>query len=158
MIFTLAVPFASGSTALNLYRATPLPIPNRGEDVYASQFELESNYIAIAESTNRIALLSQSQIDNCVGSSSFSECIDGFSLETAENTCLGSILIGNQFSALQNCYILTVKLPIMEKAKNIGNGKWLITSSSKIFGLFLSDLKNTDHLKRTKFPGVRYVY
>ena len=27
MIFTLAVPFASGSTALNLYRATPVPMP-----------------------------------------------------------------------------------------------------------------------------------
>ena len=95
---------------------------------------MESNYIAIAESTNRIALLSQPQIDNCVGSSSFSVSINGFSLETAENTCLGSLLIDNQFSALQN-------------------GKWLITSSSKNVHLFLSDLKNTDHLKRTKLPG-----
>ena len=153
MIFTLAVPFASGSTALNLFRANPVPMPNGGEDGYASQYELESNYIAIAESTNRIALLSQPQIENCVGSSSFSVCINGFSLETAENTCLGSLLIGNQFSALQNCNILTVKLPIKEKAKNLGNGKWLITSSSKNFDIFLSDLKNTDHLKRTKLPG-----
>ena len=153
MIFTLAVPFASGSTALNLHRATPVPMPNGGEDGYASQYEMESNYIAIAESTNRIALLSQQQIDNCLGSSSFPVCINGFSLETAENTCLGSLLIGNQFSALQNCNILTVKLPIKEKAKNLGNGKWLITSSCKNVDLFLSDLKNTDHLKRTKLPG-----
>ena len=153
MIFDLAVPFASGSTALNLYRATPVPMPNGGEDGYASQYELESNYIAIAESTNRIALLSQPQIDNCVGSSSFSVRINKFSLETAENTCLGSLLIGNQFSALQNCHILTVKLPIKEKAKNLGNGKWLIVSSSNNFNLFLSDLKNTHHLKRTKLAG-----
>ena len=100
-----------------------------------------------------MALLSQPQIDNCVGSSSFSVCINGFSLETAENTCLGSPLIGNQFSALQICNILTIKLPILEKAKNFGNGKRLITSSSKNFDPFLSDLKNTDHLKRTKLPG-----
>ena len=108
-------------------------MPNEGEDGYASQYELESIYIAIAESTNRIALLSLSQIDNCVGSSSFSLCINGFSLETAENTCLGSLLIGNQSSALQNCNILTFKLAIKEKAKNLGNGKWLITSSRKKF-------------------------
>ena len=119
MIFNLAVPFASfasGSTALNLYRATPVPMPN-GEDGYASQYELESIYIAIAESTNRIALLSQPQTDNCVGSSSFSVCINGFSLETAEKTCLGSLLIGNQFSALWNCTISTVKLPLKKKRK-----------------------------------------
>ena len=115
MIFALAVPF--GSTALNLYRTTPVPMPNGGEDGYASQYEMESNYIAIAESTNRIELLSQPQID-----SSFPVCINGFSLETAENTYLGSLLIGNQFSALQNCNILTVKFPIKEKAKDLGNG------------------------------------
>ena len=57
MIFTMAVPFASELTALNLYRATPVPMPNGGADDYASQYELESNYISIAESTNRIALL-----------------------------------------------------------------------------------------------------
>ena len=57
MTFTLAVPFASESTALNLYRATRVPMPNEGEDGYASQYELESIYIAIAESTNRILLL-----------------------------------------------------------------------------------------------------
>ena len=43
-------------------------MPNGGEDGYAPQYELESNYIAIAESTNRIALLSQPQINNFVGS------------------------------------------------------------------------------------------
>ena len=126
------MPFASGLTTLNLYRATPVPMPG-GKDVYASQRELESNYIAIAESTNRIALLltAWQHHHNCVGSSSFSLCINEFSLETAENTCLSSILIGNQFSELQNCNILTVKLPITEKAKNLGNGKWLINRPVK---------------------------
>ena len=93
MIFTLAVPFASGSTALKLYRATPVPMPNGDEDGYTSQYELASNYIAIAESTNRIALLSQPQIDNCVGSSSFSVCINGFSLEPQKIRVLVHLLV-----------------------------------------------------------------
>ena len=153
MNFTLAVPFSSESTALNLYRASPVTMPNGGQDGCASQYQFESNYIVIAEYTTRIALLLQTQIDNCLRSISFFVCINGFSLETAEITCLGSLLIGSQLSALQNCRILTVKLPISERANNIGNGNWLITSSSKNFDLFLSDLKNTDHLKRKKFPG-----
>ena len=36
MFFTLTVPFASGSTSLNLYRETLVPMPNGVEDVYAS--------------------------------------------------------------------------------------------------------------------------
>ena len=153
LLFKLAIPFASGSTALNLYRATAIPMPNGGSDGYAPQYDLESDYIAIAETNNRIALLSQPEIDNCVGSSSFSVCINSFSLETADDTCLGSLLIGNQFSALQNCNILTVKLPLKEKAKNLGNGRWLITSASKNFDMFLTNLTKLDHLNKNKMPG-----
>ena len=158
MIFTMAVPFASELIALSLYRATPVRMPNGGEDDYASQYEWESNYISIAESTNRIALLSQPQNDNCVGSRNVSLCISGFSLDTAENSCLSWLLIGNQFSALPNCSILTVKLAINEKAKNLGCSKWLLTTSSQSSDFFFSDLKNTDHLKQTNFLDVRYVY
>ena len=120
MIFRLAVPFASGSTSLNLYRAITIAMPTNDTDGYASQYETEADYIAIAESTRRIALLSQLEIDSCIGSSSFSVCTNGFSLETAEDTCIGALLIGNQFAALQNCNINTVKLPVKEKAKSLG--------------------------------------
>ena len=155
MLFRLAVPFASGSTALNLYRAITIPMPTNDTDGYASQYKTEADYIAIAESTRRIALLSQPEIDSCIGSSSFSVCTNGFSLETAEDTCLGALLIGNQFAALQNCNINTVKLPVKEKAKNLGNGKWLITSASEKFDMFLSEMKNNDPLKRQRLPGCK---
>ena len=155
MIFCLAVPFASGPTALNLYRAITIPMPTNDTDGYASQYETEADYIAIAESTRRIALLSQPEIDSCIGSSSFSVCTNGFPLETAGDTCLGALLIGNQFAALQNCNINTVKLPVKEKAKNLGNGKWLITSASEKFDIILSEMKNIDPLKRKRLPGCK---
>ena len=157
MIFTWAVPFASGSTDLNLYRATPIPMPKGGEDGYAFQYQLESVFIAIAESTKRLALLSHSQIDKCVGSSSFSVCINGFSLETAEKTCLDSLLIGNQISALQNCNIFTVKPAIKEKAKNLGNCNWLITSSRRTSIFFSVVWKIRTILNEQNFLVVRYV-
>ena len=91
MLFRLAIPFASGSTALNLYRAITIPMPTNDSDGYASQYETEADYIAVAESTRRIALLSRHEIDLCIGSSSFSVCTNGFSLETAEDTCLGAL-------------------------------------------------------------------
>ena len=93
MIFCLAVPFASESTALNLLRAITIPMPTNDTDGYASQCETEADYIAIAESTRQIALLSQPEIDLCIGSSSFSVCTNGFYLQRAEETCLGTLLI-----------------------------------------------------------------
>ena len=86
LLFRLAIPFASGSTALNLYRAITIPMPTIDSDDYASQYETEADYIAVAESTRRITLLSQHEIDFCIGSS-ISVCTNGFSLETAEDTC-----------------------------------------------------------------------
>ena len=70
MFLTLAIPFVTGATDLNLYRAIPVPMPNEGTDGHASQFAFESDFIAIAESTHKMALLLQDEIDRCVGSSS----------------------------------------------------------------------------------------
>ena len=91
---------------------------NEGTDGFVSQYaiELAIDFIAIAESTHKIALLSQDENDWCVGSSSFSVCIIAFSLETAHDTCLRSLLIGNYFIALQKCDIKAVKLPVKQKA------------------------------------------
>ena len=48
MIFCLAVPFTSGSTLLNLYRAITMLIPTNDTDGYASQYKTETDYLAIA--------------------------------------------------------------------------------------------------------------
>ena len=52
---------------------------------YASQYKLETDYIGIAGSTNRISPLFQPQIDNCGGTSSFSVYKYGVLLKTNEN-------------------------------------------------------------------------
>ena len=78
MYFTLAIPFVTAATVLNLYKAVPIPMPNDGTEGHASQYFIESDFIAVS-STQKIALLSQDEINRCVGSSSFSVCINGFS-------------------------------------------------------------------------------
>ena len=92
---------------------------NEGTDGFASQYAIELDFFAIAESTHKIALVSQDENDRCVGLSSFSDCIIGFSVETAHDTCLRSLLIGNYFIALQKCDIKTVKLPIRKKLETL---------------------------------------
>ena len=152
MYFTLVIPFVTAATVLNLYKAIPIPMPNDGTDGRASQYANESDFIAVS-SPQKIASLSQDEINRCVGSRSFSVCINGFSLETAQDTCLGSLLINNHLTALQKCEIKTVRLPVTEKARNLGNGKWLITSASSNFKMYISPIINHDPLKRTPLPG-----
>ena len=70
IIFGLALSFASGSTALNWYRAILIPMPTNESDDYASEYETEAIFIAIAKSTRRSVLLSLHEIKNCSGCSS----------------------------------------------------------------------------------------
>ena len=103
-------------------------MPNDGTDGHASQYAIESDFIAVS-STQKIALLSQDEINRCVGSSSFSVCINGFSLETAQDTCLGSLLINNHLTALQKCEI---KTEITIKRKSEKFGKWEMVNNISI--------------------------
>ena len=151
MYFTLAIPFTA-ATVLNLYKAVPMPMPNDGTDGHASLYAIEADFIAVS-STQKIALLSQDEINRCVGSSSLSVCINGFSLETAQDTCLGSLLINNHLTALQKCEIKTVKLPLKEKARNLGNGKWFDNISIIEFQNVFKPNNKHDPLKRTALPG-----
>ena len=79
MSFTLAISFVTAATVLNLHKAIPIPMPIDGTDGHASQYAIESDFIAVSF-TQKIALLSQDDIKRGVGSSSFSVCINGFSL------------------------------------------------------------------------------
>ena len=48
MYFTLAIPFFTAATVLNLYKAVPIPMPNDGTDRRASQYAIESDFIAVS--------------------------------------------------------------------------------------------------------------
>ena len=150
MYYTLAIQFVSAARVLNFYEAIPKPMPN--DETEALQNAIEFDFIAVS-STQRIALFLQDEICRCVGSSSFSVCINDFSLEIAHNTCLGSLFINIPLTALQKCEIKTVRLPLKEKTRNLRNGKWLLTSASSNFKIYISQILNLDALKRTLLPG-----
>ena len=85
MHFTLYFPFVNAATVSNLYTAVPLPMTIDGIDSYASHYVIESDFLT--GFCTQETLLSQEIINSFVGTSSFSVCMKGFSLETAQNTC-----------------------------------------------------------------------
>ena len=72
-----------------------------------------------------------------------------------QKTCLGALFYGNQLAALQNCNINTIKLPVTEKAKNLGNGNWHIISATEQFDMYLSEMRDTNPLNRKKLDGCK---
>ena len=73
-------------------------MPNYGTDGHASQYNIKPDFIAVS-CTQKKELISQDEINTCVGSSRFSMCINGFSLEAFQDTCLESLLINNHLTA-----------------------------------------------------------
>ena len=112
-----------------------------------NRYETQVENVAIAESTEITALLSQPEISACIGSSTLSVCTTGFFFDTAEDTCLGALLIRIQFAALQNGNINTVRLPMKENAKNLRNGKLLTTLASAQFDMLMIENCKNDLLK-----------
>ena len=77
-------------------------------------------------------------------------CTKSFSLERAHDTRLGSLLFGDYYIVLQNCDIKTVKVPVIEKARKIDNGKWIIISASPNFDMYVNTMRINGPLTRTK--------
>ena len=71
MVFLFSITFAFGSTALYLYLEISIPLPTNDSDGYASQYETEADFIAIADKRLRIAFLSLHEKENYYVLSSF---------------------------------------------------------------------------------------
>ena len=128
LIFTMAIPLASHSTILHVYRAIQrrMPDPHTSK---ASVWDIETEYIGITYNRQQAALSSQHDLAECIGSSAFSICYSGFAMEKSKDSCLSTLCSKDSIEALQASTI-TLLLPMKETAKNVGEGRWLITSSS----------------------------
>ena len=142
LVFTLSVPMSSSSTVLNVFQPTVIPMPT--EDNQAAVWDIESDYIAATEDKRFTALLSERQFHDCIGSKSYSVCRTGFAMEKARDSCLATLLFHDEFAAVQNCKVKTVKLPNRVTAENLGYGRWLITSARSDFKLTETFVNSTD--------------
>ena len=61
----------------------------------------------------------------------------------------------DELLALQRCQLDVVELPLTEKARNLGFGRWLITSSKDDYTLIESAGNGSNPLARIEHPGCR---
>ena len=147
LVFTLAIPFSSQSTILQVYHAIQIPMPD-SHSSKASVWDIETEYIGVTLNGHEAALLSNHDLAQCIGLSAFSICYSGFAMEKSKDSCLSTLFFKDSIEALQACTVRPVLLPLREKAKNVGKGRWLITSASPDFLLTKTDMDSSSTTRK----------
>ena len=139
LVMTLSIPLASSQTALKVYRAQILPMP-QDEAGTALQWKLEAPYLAVSEDMSETAHLTEHQLSNCIGSSRYQICHESMATERSHTSCLAALFFGTAMDAVRVCETENVYLPAVEKAENLGHGIWLITSATTSYSLVESNM------------------
>ena len=151
LLLTLSIPLASKQTVFNVYHAQPIPMP---KDDQAFQLQIEAPYLAISEDTMETASLSETQLNACIGSARYKICHEAIATELGHSSCLATLFLGSQIEAITACSLVSVTLPPIEKATNLGFGIWLITAAHDTFTLRESGITSNRAHGKT-LPGCR---
>ena len=129
LLLTLAIPMASSATARNVIKSIPMTMPD-GETGRAHIFRLETKYIGISSDYKEVALLTDDELDSCIGSSRYAVCSKAIPTETSKSSCLATLYYhDDEKLALRNCQVGLADLPFTEQAINLGFGRWMIMST-----------------------------
>ena len=155
LILTLAIPMASKSTVMNVLHAIPIPMPD-GDTGKALVWRLEAKYMAVSDDGEELAFIDDKELENCIGSQKYAICTKAIPTEQTYQSCMATLLYhDDELLALQRCQLDVIELPLTEKARNLGFGRWLITSASDDYTLIESAGNGSNPLARIEHPGCR---
>ena len=155
LLLTLAIPMASSTTAMNVIKAIPMPMPD-GQTGRAYIFRLETKYIGISSDYKEVALLTDDELDSCIGSSRYAVCSKAIPTETSKSSCLATLYYhDDETLALRNCQVDLVDLPLTEQAINLGFGRWMIMSAKDNYRLVETSTNGSNPLGKREHMGCR---
>ena len=128
LLLTLAIPLSSRTTTFTVYSAHLVPMPQH-DPSEALEWVIEGPYLAISQDSMETTTLTQKQLDNCTGSSTYRICHETMETHLVQTSCLATLYYQEPIVALAVCETRKILLPIPEKATNLGFGIWLITSA-----------------------------
>ena len=133
LLLTLSIPLASRQAKFTVYLAHIIPMPHP-QPSEALQWVTEGPSLAISQDSMETTTLTQQQLDNCVGSSTYRICHETMETHLGQSSCLATLYYKEPIVALEVCETRKILLPIPEKATNLGYGIWLITSTRQFKG------------------------
>ena len=134
LLLVIAVPMARRPVAMIVYRGHHIPMPLTHSDK-ALRWNTETEYIAVADTHDEIALMTHHQLKRCIGSQSLALCYEVMPTITTRHTCIATLFFAANDAALQACTTETISLPMHEQATHLGGGRWLILSQRTNFTL-----------------------
>ena len=142
----------SKSTVMNVLHAIPIPMTD-GDTGKALVWRLEVEYMAVSDD-GELAFIDDKELENCIGSQKFAICTKAIPTAQTYQSCMATLLYhDDELLALQRCQLDVIELPLTEKARNLGFGRWLITSASDDYTLIESAGNGSNTLARIEHPG-----
>ena len=157
MLITIAIPLTTRAEVMDVFEAIPLPMPT-DDNATATQWMPPAKYLAISQDHNYNALLTEEQVQACIGPDDAAICQRGFATARRRDSCLATLYYHTPDTALATCEMTTIQLPRIEQARNLGHGRWLILSRSDAFNFRLLPAgtgDSTPHGSISLLPGCR---
>ena len=126
-VFTLAIPFFRKATVLKVHHAIKNPMLDK-YNAKDSVWDTETDFLAVPLQGQESTLLTAHELSHCIVSTAYSFCYSGFAMEKSEDSCLSSLYFEKSLAALQSCNVKLISLPMKDKAANVGQSNWPITS------------------------------
>ena len=154
LLMTMSIPLASRQTVFTVYKAIVVPMP-QSDEADAIRWRTETEYIAVSEDLRETALVTNEQLQKCIGSTKYKICHETMATETSDASCLSTLYFGNVMDAIEVCETEAVPPPLKEKAPNLGYGIWLINSANPNFNFRESFMNATTTAGSKTIKGCR---
>ena len=90
LLLTLAIPLSSRTTTFTVYSTHLVPMPQH-DPSEALEWVIEGPYLAISQDSMETTTLTQKQLDNCIGSSTYRICHETMETHLAQSSCLATL-------------------------------------------------------------------
>ena len=112
--------------------------------------------MGVSDNGEVLSFIDEDELANCFGSQKYAICTKTFPAEQTYQSCMATLLYHDEeLLALQRCQLDVVELLLTEKARNLGFGRWLITSSKDDYALIESAVNGSNPWARIKHTGCR---
>ena len=125
-----------------------------GDTGKALVWRLEAKYIIVSDDGEELAFTDEDKLANCIVSRKNAICTKAIPTKQTHKSCMAALLYhDDELLALLCCHLDVIELPQTEKARNLGFGRWLITSSHDDYAIIESAGNGSNPLARTEHPG-----
>ena len=153
LVFTLEIPFFSKTTLLKVHHAIENPMLDK-YNAKDSVWDIETDFLAVRLQGQESALLTAHELSHFIVSTAYWFCYSGFAMEKSEDSCLSSLYFEKLLAALQSCNVKLFYLPMKDKAANVGQDNWPITSEWSNYIISETDIDpNTGAITTTHRQG-----